>query len=118
MKSVFDYMNSADSQTALQYVYTNTLEVCASFQQVLSNSGINYDVQSAFKEWAAAHFTYMGSNAQNWIANSANLAAEKAYWASNAAITRYTAPIAKANLLALQTLIASIGQWATVNPPS
>jgi hypothetical protein len=119
MKSAFDYMNSADSQTAFQYVYTNTLAVCAAFEQALSAANIQYDVQGAFKEWSAAQFGWMGTNAQTWLAGStANLAAEKAYWASNAAIAKYSASAAKANLLSIQQLITSISQWATVTAPS
>jgi hypothetical protein len=119
MKSAFDYMNSADSQTAFQYVYTNSLAVCAAFEQALSAANIAYDVQGAFKEWSAAQFGWMGTNAQTWLGGAtANLAAEKAYWASNAAIAKYSASAAKANLLSIQQLIASIPQWATVKAPS
>ena len=117
IKAAFDYMNNADAQAAFQYVYDNTLTASTSFQQVLANQGITYDVPTAFRQYTAAQFSYMGTNAQSWVANSANLAQEVAYWGSTAARTAFTANVAKANQLAVQTLMGNIGTWAQVAAP-
>ena len=120
IKSACDYMNSNEAQTAFQTVYTNTLTACTSFQSVLAKGGINYDVPGAFKEFTTQQFAFMTSNILTWVANlpsDTSITAEITYWGSAAAVSQYTAKVAKANHDTLQTLFNTIGTWAQVKAP-
>lgn len=111
VRIVFDYMNTADAQASLKYVYGKTLTTCELFQKVLkATNAVDFDVPAAWKEFATANFSQMSANVINWIEkdNSALVNAEIAYW------NGINTADAAANLLALRNWVASYNTWTTV----
>ena len=108
IRVVFDYLNNADSQTALKYVYSKSQLACQAFQTVLKNTNtISFDVPSAFKEWTTSQYAQMTANAVKWI--NANIQPELDYWQG------VKTAAGAANYQEILDLKNTMSTWTTIN---